>query len=197
MVVIDSTNLLLLLRPGTPVSRGPDGTPVDRAKERIEYLVQRLSKDKSKIIIPTPALSEALVKAGAAASQQIVEELQKYAVFSVEPFDTRAALEVAAMTREALAGGNKKGKSNAPWQKVKYDRQIVAIAKVHGATEIYSDDEDVAAICARAKIRVVRLVDLPLPPENPQFAMKLEPVAAIVEAADELNDPNGPVNDHL
>ena len=63
MVVIDSTNLLLMLRPDTPVPHGPDG-PVDRPKERIEYLVQRLSRDKSKIIIPTPVLSEALVKAG-------------------------------------------------------------------------------------------------------------------------------------
>src|SRR5262245_61917353 len=141
MVVIDSTNLLLMLRPGTPVSSGPDGKPVDRAKERIEYLVHRLNKEKSKIIIPTPAPSEALVKAGAAASQRIVEELQNYAVFSIEPFDTLAALEVAAMSREALAGGNKKANLKAPWQKVKYDRQIVAIAKVHGATEIYSDDD--------------------------------------------------------
>jgi hypothetical protein len=129
MVVIDSTNLLLLLRPGTPVPSGLDGKPVDRAKERIDYLVHRLDKGKVKIIIPTPALSEALVKAGAAASQQIVEELQKHVVFSIEPFDTRAALEVAAMTRAALASGNKKGSSTAPWQKVKFDRQIVAIAK--------------------------------------------------------------------
>src|SRR4051794_10706851 len=99
MVVIDSTNLLLMLRPGTSVARDAAGAPIDRAKDRIEYLVKRLSRDKSKVIIPTPALSEALVKAGAAASQQIVEELQKYAVFSIEPFDTRAALEVAAMSR--------------------------------------------------------------------------------------------------
>jgi hypothetical protein len=64
MVVIDSTNLLLMLRPGTRVPNGPDGSPISRPKDRIDYLVQRLSKAKSKIIIPTPVLSEALVKAG-------------------------------------------------------------------------------------------------------------------------------------
>jgi predicted nucleic acid-binding protein len=180
MVVIDSTNLLLMLRPDTPVPHGPDG-PVDRPKERIEYLVQRLSRDKSKIIIPTPVLSEALVKAGPAASQRIVEELQKYAVFSIEPFDTRAALEVAAMSRDAIAGGKKKGSSTAPWQKVKYDRQIVAIAKVHGATEIYSDDADINALGERAKIKVIHLADLPLPPEKAQLDLKLEPAADMVE----------------
>jgi hypothetical protein len=181
MVVIDSTNLLLMLRPDTRVPNGPDGKPVDRPKDRIDFLVHRLSKAKSKIIIPTPALSEALVRAGAAASQQIVDELQKYSVFSIEPFDTRAALEVAAMSREALSSGNKKANSSAPWQKVKYDRQIVAIAKVHGATEIYSDDDGVAALGERAKIKVIRLADLPLPPEKAQLDFQLEPATEPAE----------------
>jgi predicted nucleic acid-binding protein len=183
MVVIDSTNVLLMLRPGTPVPKGPDGSPVSRPKDRIDHLVQRLSKAKSKIIIPTPVLSEALVKAGAAASQKIVEELQKYAVFSIEPFDTRAALEVAAMSREAMAGGNKRGNSAAPWQKVKFDRQIVAIAKVHGATEIYSDDAGIAALGERAKIKVIQLADLPLPSEKAQLDFQLEPAADLIPTA--------------
>jgi hypothetical protein len=113
MVVIDATIVLLMLRPGTPVPTGPDGTPISRPKDRIDLLVHQLTKAKSKIIIPTPALSEALVRAGPAASQQIVEELQKYAVFSIEPFDTRAAVEVAAISRDALANGKKKGNSAA------------------------------------------------------------------------------------
>jgi predicted nucleic acid-binding protein len=183
MVVIDSTIVLLILRPGTLVPNGSDGSPVSRPKDRIDYLVQRLSKAKSKIIIPTPVLSEALVKAGPAASQKVIEELQKYAVFSIEPFDTRAALEVAAMSREALASGNKKGKSTAPWQKVKFDRQIVAIAKVHGVSEIYSDDSDIAALSERAKIKVIRLVDLPLPPTKAQLDLQLEPAPDFEPAA--------------
>jgi hypothetical protein len=146
VVVIDATNLLLMLRPGTPVPPDSSGALIDKPKERIEYLVQRLDKAKAKLIIPTPALSEALVRAGAAASQQIIEDLQKYAVFQIEPFDTRAALEVAAMTRSAISRGNKRGRSSATWAKVKYDRQIVAIAKVCGATTIYSDDEDIEAL---------------------------------------------------
>src|SRR6266508_6306805 len=108
MVVIDATNLLLMLRPGTPVPAGAGGVSIDKPKERIEHLVQQLDKTKTKIIIPTPALSEALVRAGAAASQQIVEHLQKYSVFRIEPFDTRAAIEVAAMTRSARDGGKTK-----------------------------------------------------------------------------------------
>ena len=174
MVVIDATILLLILRPGTPVPAGPDGAPVDRPKERIEYLVQQLDKAKTKIVIPTPALSEALVRAGPAASQSIVEHLQKYRVFRIEHFDARAAIEVAAMTRKALDSGKKKGDSNATWAKVKYDRQIVGIAKVCGATTIYSDDDDIAALVKGSNIEVVKLLDLPLPPEKRQIEMALQ-----------------------
>jgi predicted nucleic acid-binding protein len=58
----------------------------------------------------------------------------------VVPFDTRAAIELAVMTRNAIDQGDKRGGVDAPWNKVKFDRQIVAIAKVAGATTIYSDD---------------------------------------------------------
>lgn len=169
MVVIDATMLLLMLRPGTSVPVGPDGLPVSRPKERIDHLVQQLDKAKTKIIIPTPALGEALVRAGAEASQQIVEHLQKYSVFSIEPFDTRASIEVAAMSREGMAQGNKRGKSSDTWAKVKYDRQIVAIAKVHGATTIYSDDKHIGTLGRRSKINVVGLSDLSLPPQKAQL----------------------------
>lgn len=178
MVVIDATTLLLLLRPDTPVPNGPDGLPIDRAKERIEHLIERLKKSGERIAIPTPALSEALVRAGAGASQKIVEALDKMIVFRVEPFDARAAIEVAAMTRDAKARGNKRGATAATWAKVKYDRQIVAIAKVIGATTIYSDDGDVGSIAKEAKITVVSIADLRLPPEAQQLDMlsKFPPV---------------------
>jgi hypothetical protein len=173
MVVIDATTLLLMLRPGTPVPAGSNGVSIVKPKERIEYLVQQLDKAKTKIIIPTPALSEVLVRAGATASQQIVEHLQKYSVFRIEPFDTRAAIEVAAMTRTALDSGKKRGSSVATWAKVKYDRQIVAIAKVCGAATIYSDDGDIAALAKEAKINVIGIADLPLPPEKAQLDLEL------------------------
>jgi predicted nucleic acid-binding protein len=187
MVVIDATTLLLMLRPDTPVPAGPDGVPVEKPKERIDYLVQQLSSAKTQIIIPTPALSEALVSAGAAASQQIVEHLQKYQVFRIEPFDTKAAIEVAAMTRKAKAGGDKRGGVSASWAKVKYDRQIVAIAKVSGATTIYSDDEDVATLSRVENIEVMGVADLPLPPEDAQLKMAF-PAPTTNPTGDEIDD---------
>jgi len=73
--------------------------------------------------VPTPVLSEILVRAGPAASQEIVEKLNRLAVFRLESFDARAAIEVAAMTRGALAEtGKKRGKATGPWAKIKCDR---------------------------------------------------------------------------
>jgi hypothetical protein len=174
MVVIDATMLLLLLRPGTKAPTDAQGVPIEKCKERIEFLIQKLQREKSKIIIPTPALSETLVRAGAEASLQIVEYINKYAVFRIEAFDTRAAIELAAMSREAMGRKGKRGGSTAVWAKVKFDRQIVAIAKVCGATEIYSDDGDIKTLAKQANITVIGVSDLPLPEEDRQFRLDLE-----------------------
>jgi hypothetical protein len=174
MEAIDATMLLLLLRPGTKVPAGVDGIEIEKPKERIEFLIQRLQRDKTKLIVPTPALSEALVRAGNEGSLQIVEYINKYAVFRIEPFDTRAAIELAALSREALGRQGKRGGATGVWAKVKFDRQIVAIAKVAGASVIYSDDGDVATLAKQMSIKPIGLADLPLPREDRQFKLDLE-----------------------
>lgn len=197
MVVIDATMLLLLLRPGTKPPTSADGLPVDKCKERIELLISKLQREKEKIIIPTPALSEILIRAGTEASGQIVEYINKYAVFRIEPFDARAAIELAAISREALGRKGKRGGATAVWAKVKFDRQIVAIAKVVGANEIYSDDSDVATLAKQANITCTGVADLPLPKEDAQFKLDLEghsdaPIGKPPEVDEEEARPNQP-----
>ena len=48
---------------------------------------------------------------------------------------------MAIVTREAIEAGDKKGGSEEPWQKVKFDRQIAVIAKVNGASVFLTDDD--------------------------------------------------------
>ena len=100
MVVIDATTLLLLLRPdlGCPIDSNT-GLPVTEVRDRIEFLlIATLEKEKSKLIVPTPALSEVLVRAPPSDAPRLVEEINKAAVFRIAPFDALAAIEVAAMT---------------------------------------------------------------------------------------------------
>lgn len=164
---------MLLLRPDTDAPSDAAGRPIEHPTARIEFLIRELEKAGSRIIIPTPVLSEVLVRAGAAASQQLIDDINKFTVFRIEPFDTRAAIEVAAMTRAALDVKAKKGASDSTWAKIKYDRQIVAIAKVNQASAIYSDDRDIRAIAAQADITVIGLADLQLPPESAQHELPL------------------------
>ena len=59
-------------------------------------------------------------------------------------------------------GDKKEGSLN--WSKVKFDRQIVAIARVEGAELIYSNDNDIKRLGASDGIEVIMLDALELPP---------------------------------
>jgi hypothetical protein len=92
-------------------------------------------------------------------------------------FDLRAAVEVAAMTRAALDSGDKRAGLSGEWAKIKYDRQIVAIAKVEQAAAIYSDDTNLRQIGSELNITVIGTWELPLPPEDPQHSFDLSSMA--------------------
>lgn len=174
MVVFDATTLLLLLSPDVAAPpNSATGQPVERVRDRIDYLVQRLEKDRAKIIVPTPALSEILVRTGTAGPEYL-SRIKSAAVFRIVPFDERAAVEVAAMTQDALRTGDKRHGGEGTWAKLKYDRQIVAIAKVEGVSVIYSDDGNIHNFGGRAGLSVIRIADLPLPPDDTQQSLPLE-----------------------
>src|SRR6266446_3919177 len=108
MVAFDTSFLSLLLYPDAKPPLDPStNKPVERAKERIEHLVESLEKAKEKIIIPTPALSEFLVLA-AEAGPDYLAEINISSVFEVADFDTRAAVELAASIKRSKAQRNKK-----------------------------------------------------------------------------------------
>jgi predicted nucleic acid-binding protein len=169
MVVFDSSFLLLLLDPDAGVPLDPQTQqPVADAKVRIEHRIEVLSKARTTIVIPTPVLSEVFVRVG---DQSAINEymgliLNSYR-FEVGKFDVREAVEVAMLTDDDLASGRLRTE-NETKAKVKYDRQIIAIAKVRGAKTIYSGDGNMAAVAERSGIRTVLVSELPLPPKPPQ-----------------------------
>src|SRR5579862_4254148 len=164
MVVIDNTFLSLMLHPkGRPPRDPSTQKPVERIEDRIEKLIDDLDSDSERMIIPTPVLSEFLILAASDAPEYL-NRLGEKKNLLVKPFDEKAAIELAAIELEDRKTTSKKGTSSSPWAKVRFDRQIVAIAKTNGANRIYSDDEDLAKFATRADIKVVRTWELPLPP---------------------------------
>lgn len=174
MVVFDASVLLFLFDENTPSS-------VERARDRVEFLIERLSAEGEKIVVPTPALSECLVHAGPAGPEYLAV-LGKQAAFRVASFDERAAVEAAVRTFSARQRGYRKGGNpDASKAKIKFDRQIAAIAVVEGASAIYSDDGDVCSYAREAGLEAYRLADLPLPPEDPQHELFHGPPVSIAD----------------
>ncbi len=141
-VVFDAMNLIRLLHaePSDPPIDPSTGREVDRYQDRLKHFVQTLSDEGRRIIVPTPALAELLVGAGEAAAEYM-RILSNSAVFEIASFDQMAAVEAALIEQKARGEGDKRGGvAEASWQKVKFDRQIVAIARVRRATTVCSDD---------------------------------------------------------
>jgi predicted nucleic acid-binding protein len=160
--------LLLTIRPdvNVPIDK-KTGVPVDYVEARVNALIEKLEKDKIKIIIPTPALSEVLIDAGKD-MYSLMENIQKNSAFRIISFDNLAAVELAAMTYNAKKKGDKRSGVKTTWAEIKFDRQIVAIAKVHNATTIYSDDDNLQSFAEQANINVIKLADLPIPAKKRQ-----------------------------
>ena len=164
MAVFDATALLHFLEPNAPAPRDPGtNTPVADAKQRIDYLIEALEQKQETISIPTPVLSEVLVHAGDAGPQYL-EILDSSRWFRIVPFDHRAAVELAAMTREAIASGDLRAGTDTTRAKLKFDRQIIAIARVEGQATVYSDDEDIKKLGAPLGLTVIAVYELPQPP---------------------------------
>ena len=166
MAVLDSTTLLYLFEPEAAAPSNPETRePVIDAGPRIEHLVQSLEKQDEVIVIPTPVLSEILVHAGDAGGEYL-ETLNNSSRFRIAPFDQLAAVELAAMTRDALSTGDLRAGTGATRAKLKFDRQIIAIARTQGQTTIYSDDGDIATLASPLGLEVIPIYRLPEPPAS-------------------------------
>lgn len=166
MVVFDAAFLLMLLDPQiTNPKDAITGLEVNDFRQRIDFLIADLQKKREKILIPTPALSEVLVRADKARADYAAK-LSKSAEFRIEPFCPIAALEVAIMCKEAIDAGDKKAGSKETWTKIKYDRQIIAIARVHQAISIYTNDENLIKFSKARGLNAFTLSSLPLPPQS-------------------------------
>lgn len=163
MIVLDANVLSLIIYPKSSVPLDfRTGRPILYAKERIDSLIAEIEASGDKILIPTPALSEALVVV-APDVQAYLDILSGSDCFQVKSFGTKAAVEVALRVKSAKAKGDKREGVVGEWDKIKYDRQIVAIAKAEGAKTVYSTDRDVHDHCKLWGIDVLNVSDIPIP----------------------------------
>lgn len=140
---------------------------------RIDHFIGEIDKSKARVIFPMIAISEFLVRADRA-GRTFLEELEKKACIFVADFDRGAAHELARMEREALDAGDKRAGSEEPYQKIKVDRQIIAIGIAHGAKMVVSRDDGVRAQATRLGLVAKRIQDLELPESARQLTLPIE-----------------------
>jgi len=169
VVVLDSVILALLVDPHAEPPSEPGGRgPVPRVRERLDLLVSEIEDIHDRILIPTPVLFELLALSGAAAPGYF-ETLSKSSFFRIVGFDQRAALEAASLLREGTGGrGHDDATTASDWNDTLAPSdlirlQIVAIAKVHGADAMYSEDAALRRLAQNQGIDARRLADMPEP----------------------------------
>jgi len=173
VIIFDSTYLVVFLNPNPPPAMDRNGKPVEQFRERVEYLAQTLNASSEPIGIPAPAMAEVLVRAGKGRTKYVSILSDRWR-FQILPFDSRAAIEASELIEQVKS-------SNQPWStwaKVKFDIQIVSIAKAENATVIYADDEDIERYAKRLNIPVIRICDLPLPPPPEPTPIETGPIGS-------------------
>lgn len=158
MIAIDANVLIVWSAKKTP----------DLIRARLNHLLETAAKNKQRILIPTPALAEFLVRTDDATTEWL-NELEKKSAVEVCAFDRRAAFECAFIERGAHQKGDKKHGSDSAYQKVKFDRQIVAIAKSRNAGLIVSDDDSLRRVSLSVGLQVSKIEELPVPDDARQL----------------------------
>lgn len=144
----------------------------DDDRHRLTHFLERAAKARSLVIVPMPAFAEYLVRVDQAGLASL-EQLERKRYVYLAPFDRAAAFECAQMDAAAIGRGDKKDGAGDAWQKIKIDRQIVAIAKARGAQLLVSADQGLHGNAARIGMRCCTIQDLPLPDEARQGKLDL------------------------
>ncbi|ENO98374.1 PilT protein domain-containing protein [Thauera phenylacetica B4P] len=131
---------------------------------RVQGLLRDTRSARGRLIIPAPALAEFAVKA----RDEELDFITSQKIFQIAPFDAVAALECGFMIREVFASERKEER-----RKIKFDLQILAIAKVCRASRLVSDDNQLRARAEALRISGLKVLDLPIPDDKRQIPLVL------------------------
>ena len=101
-----------------------------------------------------------------------IELLERKSYILIAPFDRAAAYECSQMDAAALGRGDKRDGRKDAWQKVKIDRQIVAIGKANGTQAFLSDDFGVETAAKRIGVPTMNVRNLELPTTQGELKLR-------------------------
>lgn len=181
MRVIFDTNILVPLlseiKPDFKPTDPNTGAVITDIARRVEALIDQIDNVNGTVVIPTPVLAEFLVGIDKKEHQAHLNLIKGVSCFEIAPFDELAAIECSQMpTIQELRQMMKSDSAN----KIKFDRQIIAIAKSLSVDEVWTHDKGVYNRCKQLGISVKTLS---LIEPNPiQTKMEFEQVDAALQS---------------
>lgn len=190
MIAFDTNFLILFLDPA------PDDTTygVENAAARVASLVQDLQQTKERILIPAPALAEFLTGVDPDQRPIYLEKIRSISRFEIGPFDGIAAVVLATIDDSERENGVTHSGEPGSRQRVKVDRQIVAIASARNARAVASAERGVRNIAERSGMKAIGLEELKTSPEQQDLALEPDhdtPVAGAAPSEEVNADPAG------
>lgn len=129
---------------------------------RMQGLMHGLRKMRESIGIPAQVWSEFLDQAGQA-EITATQAIFKTSAFKLLSYDLRAAVETVEVVRAGRHARRSDKSVKRPRHSVKVDWQIIAVAKVHGARLLITNDEDMRAEAERSGVKCLGIAELPMP----------------------------------
>ena len=136
------------------ISHWKDPQKTQQEERQFSFFEETLEKNKSRIFIPTPVLAELLM----GPFKNCIPSLSKNV--RILPFDEKAAIECAEIFKDT-----KQPKSEDSGKaKIKFDCQILSIAKTNDINVIYSDDDQLIKRATKVGVKIIKTTDLEMPP---------------------------------
>lgn len=158
MIVVDANFLIIL-------ASSKNDNETLKVKAFVDHIKQSNPKATGKaarIGIPAPAFAELLMGQKEDEREYYSRYCNKQDGFKILDFDAKASVQLAKI-HDNIPKQN--AIQHKPWQKVKFDWQIIAIALAHNASSLVSNDDFVIATLDKmpnCTCKAIKIADIPL-----------------------------------
>lgn len=168
-ICIDSNYFAVLIDQAT-------GDILDQNNDKIEYVRERLlhfiKENRAEIVLPSPVYSELLLISNVTPSL-LDQHLGNNGAFITCPYDVRAARILAKVEKPAIMSNKKRAGRTETMARLKFDRQILSIAKQNNVEVIITSDKGFIADAKRYEIETRCVSGMDLPPNIIQPKLNL------------------------
>lgn len=158
-LVVDANILMQILKVGgrNDLKCPRTGKLIDNPEGRAEALLDLMTVKADRILIPSPALSEILVRVDQHLHREYLAAINSTACFDLINFDAISAISCAQLVNSAEL---KQLKGDSDRSKISFDRQIIAMTQAYGGDELWTHDKDMLKKAEAVGIVVKSLADM-------------------------------------